>query len=119
MGGGGNTSLQYNAPADVGAHGTELPEIGDHRMRAEWRVERWEERLGVTEHGIAVAAARHEIVGRYPIDFILVERRLADLDRQDAVTGGAARVRLDRQSGDLRKSAAGSWQLRKPVLERA
>src|SRR5262245_32881290 len=88
-------------------------------MREERRIEWWEDRLGVTEHGIAVAAARHEIVGRYPIGFILVERRLADLDREDAVTRGAARIRLDRQSGDLRKTAAGSGQLRKPVLERA
>jgi hypothetical protein len=38
-----DTSLQYNAPIDVGAHGTELLEIGDHRVREEW--------LGVSENG--------------------------------------------------------------------
>jgi len=75
------------------------------------------QRLGVTEPGIAVAAARHEIIGREAIDLALIEWRVADFDRDDTVSGGAARVGLDGQARDLGETPAGIGQLRKSVLE--
>src|SRR5258708_4251804 len=69
--------------------------------------------------GIAVTAARHEIIGRKAIDLALIEWRVADLDRDDTVSGGAARVGLDGQARDLGETPAGIGQLRKPVLEGA
>src|SRR5262249_53504875 len=63
--------------------------------------------------------ARNKCGGREPIDLVLAERRVADLDRDDTVTGGAARIGLDGQARDLGKTPAGIGQLRQPVLERA
>src|SRR6266568_1453968 len=66
---------------------------------------------------IADAAARHEIIGRKSIDLALIEWRVADFDRDDTVSGGAARVGLDGQARDLGETPAGIGQLRKSVLE--
>src|SRR5262249_40952574 len=93
--------------------------MGDHRVGEERRIKRGQQRLGVTEYAVAVAAARHEIVGREAIDLALVERRVADPDRDDTVSGGTACIGLDGQARDLGKTSAGIGQLRKPVLEHA
>src|SRR5262249_32639162 len=60
-----------------------------------------------------------EIIGREAIDLALIEWRVADFDRNDTVSGGAARIGLDGQARDLGETPAGIGQLRKPVLEAA
>ena len=53
------------------------------------------------EHHVVVAAAGHEVVGGERIGPCGIERRVADLDRDDAAAGVVADVGLDGEAGDL------------------
>ena len=81
--------------------------------------------IGTTSH--LTAALFERVTGRRPRFLVhgghqgpggLVERRVADLDRDDAAAGRAGGIGFDRHSRYLRKAAAGTGQLRQPVLDR-
>src|SRR6185295_4413258 len=78
----------HNDPAlDAGAQRADPLDVLDHFAR-NWR------RIGVggrgrclRQHGVAVAAASHEIVGGDAVGARLVDRRIANFDRGDAAAG--------------------------------
>ena len=84
--------LEHDPPLDAGAHRAELAQIVHHLVRASAARQSGTSCLGIMrEHAVAVTAARHEIVGRELVDFRLVERRVADMDREHALPGGRDR----------------------------
>src|SRR5262249_34815203 len=70
------------------------------------------------EGGVAIASARHEIVGRDLVRCRILQRLATRLDRQNALTRGPACVGFDDQTRDLRETAGGLRERAKPVFDR-
>src|SRR5262249_54060416 len=74
-------SAQHDPSIDGGAYCPDALYVIDDLVGNGRRVGRRQDRLGIREADVIVAAARHEIAGRDRIDFGCIERRIADLDR--------------------------------------
>src|SRR5260370_41237270 len=73
-------SLQHDPPTDAGAYCRDTLYVIDDLVGNGRRVGGRQDRLGIAEADVIVAAARHEIDGRDRISLVGIERRIADLD---------------------------------------
>ena len=74
-------SAQYDPPINRAAYCPDALYVIDDLVGNGRRVGGRQDRLGITEADVIVAAASHEIAGRDRIGFVWIERRIADLDR--------------------------------------
>ena len=74
-------SAQYDPPINRAAYCPDALYVIDDLVGNGRRVGGRQDRLGITEADVIVAAASHEIAGRDRIGFVWIERRMADLDR--------------------------------------
>src|SRR6516162_9353785 len=75
------SSAQYDPPIDGSAYCPDALYVIDDLVGNSRRVGGRQDRLGIAEADVIVAAARHEIDGRDRIGLVGLERRIADLDR--------------------------------------
>src|SRR5919107_2807748 len=114
-----NASAQDDASLDLGRDLSGLADIGDHLAGHELARRYVNERLALGEHPIAVAAARHEVVGGELVGSGGIERLAVDLDRLDAAAHRLLEVDLRRDARHLREAAAQFAHLAHPIFERS